>query len=105
VRHFSAAHTILLFPTPGQQSRSVTPGQKMTPRPALDRLKTPTTSLARIITPAGTCRTPIICSAIQGGLEDVAIDGHFDLVRVADQVLEAARDNSNNFFSAGWKAE
>ena len=42
---------------------------------------------------------------IQGGLEDVVIDGHFDLVRVADQVLEAVRDNSRNFFSAGRKAE
>ena len=42
---------------------------------------------------------------IQGELEDVVIDGHFDLVRVADHVLEAVRDNSDNFFSAERKAE
>lgn len=42
---------------------------------------------------------------IQGNLEDVAIDGHFDLMSVSDQVLESARASSHNFFSAGRKEE
>ncbi len=37
---------------------------------------------------------------IQGDLENVAIDGHFDLMRIADQVSEAARASSLKFSSA-----
>ena len=42
---------------------------------------------------------------IQGELDDISIDGHFDLTRVVRQSLDALRASPHSSFSAGRKAE